>query len=239
MEHFGLKMRGTFIAEVIPFLKEFTVDDIGRFIYVTATDNYYFGTNFDWIQVGLTPKCIKVENIDFGFSYNQLNAIHIPFRDTFLKSKTVSDALKELSFGGAALKSNSIFSNHLTSKCVNLNHLDFGISGVQISAKDIPIISLLHADVVDIQSAVNKLETNHVQILRKKILNTNWDYDFILNMYVGHVSTIPIITMYVIVQCYDNNNILITPKKILLDLYYNRIYIYYTESIELNVVILG
>lgn len=239
MLHYGLNMQGTFTIEVVPYLKDFTIEDTGRFIYVTTNDNYYFGTAIDWIQVGLTPKCIKVEHLDFGFLYNQINAKFIPFEDSFLKSKNVSDTLKALSSGGSSFKPNSILAIHLSEKCVNLNNMNFGILNTQISAKDIPFRSLLTTDVTDIQTSIQKLERQYIQIIRSKILKTNWDYDFDSQTYVGHVSTSLILNKYIIVQCYDENNNMIFPKKVYLDTYYNRVYIYHTINIDVNVVILG
>jgi len=239
MEHFGLKMSGSFIVEVVPYLKDFVSEDIGRFIYVESEDNYYFGTTFDWIQVGLTSKCIKIDHIDFGYSHNQINATHIPFNDTFLKSKTVSDALKELSNGNAAFKSNSILSNHISENCIESYHLNFGISEKQINAQDIPIVSLLNTNLTDIQTAVQKLEEFYTQISRVKILSSDWDYNFIEKTYIGYVTTNPIINKPIIIQCYNNSNEMIIPKKVLLDTYYNRAYIHHTEAIELNVILIG
>jgi len=239
MEHFGLKMQGTFIVETVPYLKDFVSEDIGRFIYVEAEDNYYFGTTFDWIQVGLKSKCVKIDHIDFGHLHNQINAVHIPFKDTFLKSTNVSDALKELSSGKTALKSNSIFSNHLSEHCVNTIHLNCGISETQISAKDIPIISLLNANITDTQTAIQKLEEFYTQISRPKISISDWDYNFIEKLYVGYVTTNPIINAPMLIQCYNTDNEMIFPKKVILDTYFNRAYIYHTAAIELNVILMG
>jgi len=237
MEHYGLIMQGQFVAETLPFLNEFTLDDIGRFVYISATDNYYFGTSNSWIEIGLTPTCIKYEHIDFGFEYNQINAKHIPFNDSFLIADNVQDALINLSYGKDSFKPNSIQSIHIVEKNIKPIHIDFGLTDEQISAKDIPIASLLTTDVISTQDSINKLEKNFVQIVRNKI--KNWNYNYINKSYVGHMSTYPIVNKNIIVQCYDNDNVMIFPTKVTLDLYYNRVYIYQEKKIELNVIILG
>jgi len=239
MEHFGLKMSGTFIAEVIPYLKDFVSEDIGRFVYITAEDKYYFGTAFNWVQVGLTEQCIKYDHIDFGFLYNQVNATHIPFKDTFLKSKTVSNALKDLSAGGNSFQSNCIFPNHISDKCIESYHINFGVSNKQVNAKNIPIVSLLNDDITDVQTSIQKLEQFYIQIVRNKILKSDWDYDYVSTSYIGHVTTNPIINKPILIQCYDKNNNMIFPKKIWLDTYYSRAYVSHTEAIDANIVMLG
>lgn len=239
MEHYGLQMKGVFIAESVPFLELFTTNDIGRFIYDESTDKYYFGTATDWVEVGLTKKCVKYSHIDFGFLSNQVNAKSIPFEDSFLKSKNISDALKEISSGGTAIKNKSINSNHLIDKCIKNNHIDFGYSTDQVNASHIPINSILTQSITNLETVIHELENNFIRCVRNKIESTVWEYDAVDKLYMAHVSIIPITSKTCVIQCFDKDSNMIFPNKVYIDSYYNRIYIYYTQPIELNIIIIG
>lgn len=71
MQSYGTTMNGSFVVEKVINLPQWSLSDIGRFLYDCTTNNYFLGAPLitvgqdGWIPLGITTNIIKAQNIDW------------------------------------------------------------------------------------------------------------------------------------------------------------------------------
>lgn len=79
MENYALTMKGRFVTEKVLNIPIWTLNDIGRFIYVISLDRYFIGAQTavidddGWASVGLYNESIKNKHIDWDINLEYLD----------------------------------------------------------------------------------------------------------------------------------------------------------------------
>ena len=243
MDAYGLTLEGKFVVEKMTNKPIFSEDQIGRFIFVESDETYWVGGLNTWLSFGLSNAAVKNNHINWGNDYGQINAKTIPYIDDvyrYINVENVHDALLELA-KGTGLSDGSVNDRVIADECIRNYHISWGIEGNNVGAKDIAIESVLRGNtgVTTIGEAINRIEEQCPIIFRKTVQPTAWEAVPAENLYRVMITTVPIDTPYVIVQCYDLTGKFLLPAKIVTDLSNSRIYIYMPQTYSLTVVIVG
>ncbi len=137
----------------------------------------------------------------------------------------------------------SIARRHLKLGQIKAEHISWSITDGHVNASQMPVNSLfvdsLTPEVITVEAAINQLELSSIKVSRVIIQSTAWVFAPAETLYRATVVALPITSFPLIVQCYSELGMLITPDKIELDDGSNRLYIWHDAAITLNVVMVG
>ena len=145
---------------------------------------------------------------------------------------------------GVGIFDASIKTRHFANDQIQGNHLNWSISPEGINADHMPVNSLYidstTAEVISVEAAIQQLELGVVKISRLTVQDTAWTFAPSENLYRTTIVTLPITSFPLIIQCYsDATGKLIVPTDIINDDGTNRIHIWYTEAITINIIMVG
>lgn len=242
MKSYGLDMVGEFFIDAVSTKPNWIEKYIGRLIYAEDTDTYWLGGLTKWVQLGYGKNSIDEFNLNIGFGYRQINSKSIPFNHSQISGDNIFEALISIA-SGYGLYDSFLKSRHFKPNQILSTHIQFGYDTGSVNASHIPIESFFidsnAAQTISVSEAINQLELDVVKISRVIIQSTSWTFSPSTNSYRATAITLPITTFPVLVQCYDESGTLFTPIKLEFDDNTQRVYIWNTTPITINVIMVG
>lgn len=143
MDNYGMNMLGSIVIERVTTRPDWSVNDVGRFIYDLNSENFFLGAPTSdagysgWIALGLTTDIIKSYNIDWDTNLTgadgKISAQNIPI-EYASQSDNIQNAINDI-----VDKLNELsLANGLAAGSIKSYHLDVTSSN-RVSATVIPI----------------------------------------------------------------------------------------------------
>jgi len=236
-------MDGEFFIDTVNTKPPWTEAYIGRFIYDESANVYFLGGLTKWIALGYGQNSVDEYSINFGMGYRQVNAGSIPFSHPFIIGNDVYESIVSIA-SGVGLFDGSFKTRHFASDQIKGEHLNWSISPEGVNASHMPVNSLYvdssTAEILSVEEAIQQLELGTVKLSRLTVQSTAWTFAPSENLYRTTIVTLPMTESPVLIQCYsEDTGRLITPNIIENDSGTNRIHIWYTESIAINIIMVG
>lgn len=246
MKSYGISMEGGFIIQRLQSIPQFSIYDVGRFIYVEDNDSYYIGGLDAWYLLAISSNTIRIDNLDIGNNFNQLNAYTLPATnrlELFSDASNIEKVLENLATG-IDIQEDSIRSHHIRKKHIYKDHLllNFGENGINASILGCKnkILDRNNPINTNVQDMLDDIVDKFPIIIRKTLQLTVWQYSVVEQLYMAKVYYSPIPKdVYPIVQCYDLNGHMILPSKIIINTTTRDIEIWTPYKLIMSVVVVG